>query len=1709
MPDRPPPPPLLPGGHAVTTPPRWLQRWLALVAATGLALLAYVGSAVGLEALSFAAASSLRLASASMGLIVTLAIARPISQGVGSAIGALGRRMQARPAPGAQAEIAHIPAPLMPPIKILWWLVVAGTAIHYLIGFPRRYWQLAGLDRGFHSLQLAQTLDQLGISLLAFSAFHGTLELVVGLSCVTLGVLLFWRRSDHWITLTSSLFLICFCSAEIGLTAALQSIPGRPFAFSLDLLQAIGYVAGLTLLYTFPNGRFALAWTRPLAICFAALCALWLAVPETPFNILNYAIFNRTPIASLVFNLAWLASGMLALTVRYRRLLDADERRRTRWVVAGLWVIAAAMVLVFTLDAAHEAFAAFTTPTAVALYTLRVTPYYLSLTVLALSFFAALVYDRLWDIDLIAGRTLRYTLSSLAVLFVYTMVVVAAQQLILRIPAAAVGALAATLALGLLLLFHRARRTPRTTGTPEPLDDGLTPEAAPQSLTLSGVPLWMAHLGWWVIFLHVLAVYTLGFPHRFGHLMVRPENDGLFSAAGRLSVKGAAALQSLGIAPELYLWLRLGGELLFAAIFVGVALLIYWRKPRDLMALIVSTAMLCYAVGITSFATGLAWRRPLWLGPTDALQSLATFFSLAVLYLFPRGAFAPRWTRWPLLLFATAFIVWMLDRDAPLSFLNAEAFFRTPLLSLGLMGALFGSAFWSLIYRYRRLLTPIERQQVKWVVYGFVIAGTVSLVIFVIRGVFHAWRETAPLPILLLLQLDFVIYWLALGLVPITFAIAILRYRLWDIDLIIRRTLLYGALSTVTATLFGLVVFAVYTLTGVPGLRESTLAAVLATVLVMLLIGPLHRTLQARIDARFDRVGRATRAELRRLGQAVRGQLGQTQIVDTLVAGVVPALKLTRAACLLSATGRQVSVAADGGRAGPDLGLSAAELTALARSEQVTRAPSDAYSLLVPLLHQGRASAPLLGVLALGAHRSEQPFSSAEREALATLADQVSAALVVAELVAQQRAFELSPPGRAQAKAQALAATPQHAVEELDRLAQEAWVLPSRWQLLQLLPQALETEGESALAQLADGFRLLVEGREKPGALGRGLGLITDLTSAQHHPWADSPALAPYRLAADTLAAASLEQIAALTLRLATLPAHREQTTDLAQALGALHPVAHRIGLGLSGEAERRPALEAALQQLRSTPQPGATSLASALVAAAAGNWRALIGDALAQLVGRAILEVRPLQSQVIAQAPVTLLVEIANTGDAPAREITLGLSCPPPAEVEQSALHVEQLLARQALVVEVPVEPCGAPLLAVDAQLTYADPAHATIGRSTSFEVALVAPPRWEGPLPNPYVAGRPLEPGSPVFVGREEELMLLAEHLSQEETSTLLLLGRPRIGKTSLLRKLGSQLGAGAVIVWLDGQGLAPAPDTDTLIRTIAHGIAAALGLPVALLVAEKPAFEQFVQQFLPAVLRQLGERRLVLVLDEFEALEEGRRAGVFHPFIPGYLRALMQYDPRIRFVFVGSRPIGALDMDIWANVLNQALHWRIGCLQDSAVRTLIASPLDGRLHYDEAAVRRIVRLSGGFPYFVQLICREVVQQANATRRTFVLKEHVEAAVPQIFERGEVNLVNIWRTASPTQRAVMVGLAKCEYALSRAPTTASELATVLRNHGIEASPVQLETALRGLVEDELIHLVEEPEDVAGHYRWRLALLGRWLARNRSFADLTDSFPS
>ena len=337
----------------------------------------------------------------------------------------------------------------------------------------------------------------------------------------------------------------------------------------------------------------------------------------------------------------------------------------------------------------------------------------------------------------------------------------------------------------------------------------------------------LARLAWAAFLVLSLVLFIIGLPHYLAKpVEVIPPDWTL--------VEYQAAVGQIGREPTLLSifsgWLYTFSSLLY--LILGIV--IFWRRSDEWEAVLMSAALVSFGLQLTNSEVEqilpLLARFSNWLG-------ICLFF-LAFL-LFPDGRFVPRWMRWV----AVFFVIFNLWRFIPETLPWGFASF-----------IIFPGILFPQIYRYRRISTPAQRQQTKWVVYGLAVGILPILVILLLLLMIPGAQSHTAMGLLLFNIVGGHLWGLFVLELPIWITISILRSRLWDIDLVIRRTLQYSLLSGLLALVyFGSVVVLQRIFTALTGQGQNELVTVLSTLALAALFAPLRRRVQDGIDRRFYR----------------------------------------------------------------------------------------------------------------------------------------------------------------------------------------------------------------------------------------------------------------------------------------------------------------------------------------------------------------------------------------------------------------------------------------------------------------------------------------------------------------------------------------------------------------------------------------------------------------------------------------------------------------------------------------------------------------------------------------------------------------------------------------------------------------------------------------------------------------------------------------
>jgi hypothetical protein len=605
-----------------------------------------------------------------------------------------------------------------------------------------------------------------------------------------------------------------------------------------------------------------------------------------------------------------------------------------------------------------------------------------------------------------------------------------------------------------------------------------------------------------------------------------------------------------------------------------------------------------------------------------------------------------------------------------------------------------------------------------------------------------------------------------------------------------------------------------------------------------------------------------------------------------------------------------------------------------------------------------------------------------------------------------------------------------------------------------------------------------------------------------------------YRLGYTLLTAPSIMELSLLRPQFVQLLSKREQLGRQPDPLQGLLPI-----LTSSRDSERVDLADdrlvylneagGLLRQLELNSDSWRLLIENTLVRAITDRWSGLINAGIEELRGRAQLVITLKTKRLVLEKETVVALEIFNVGRAPAEMISVALEASPAYRIHSPPQVIPFLPPAGKRQVHFSIEPLVQERFRVVFNIKYDD--RNNMGKKLGFAdmVHLLPPILNFEPIINPYSPGTPLRRNSEVFFGREGLFNFIRENAGQvAQKNVLILVGQRRTGKTSALLHLDQHIPDNLFSVYVDCQSLGVVPGMPALFHDLAWVFSDAFAaqgkeLPVPDLNEWQPdPGGLFQRQFLPAIRELLPEETtLLLIFDEFEAFENLVNDGILPPTIFTYLRHLMQHAPGISFIFAGTHRLEEMGTDYWSVLFNIALYRHVGFLDDTAATHLIRDPVSPHIIYDDLAVDKILRVTAGHPYFLQLVCYTLINRANSHRTGYITISDVNAALEEMLRLGEVHFAYLWQRSSYTEKSLLAAVAHLiDVDTSFRP---EELIGHLNEYSIYLDPAEVTLGLNSLVEREILR--EVTEGATTLFELRIGLVGLWVSQNKSLSRLHD----
>ena len=258
--------------------------------------------------------------------------------------------------------------------------------------------------------------------------------------------------------------------------------------------------------------------------------------------------------------------------------------------------------------------------------------------------------------------------------------------------------------------------------------------------------------------------------------------------------------------------------------------------------------------------------------------------------------------------------------------------------------------------------------------------------------------------------------------------------------------------------------------------------------------------------------------------------------------------------------------------------------------------------------------------------------------------------------------------------------------------------------------------------------------------------------------------------------------------------------------------------------------------------------------------------------------------------------------------------------------------------------------------------------------------------------------------------------------------------------------------------------------------------------------------------AVLETLG-LGLVLMLDEFDKLQEGIDNGVTSPQVPENIRSLIQTYPKFSAILTGSRRLKRLREEYWSALYGLGTSIPVTALDEDSARKVVTEPVRDRLAYSQEAVDRVVAVTARHPYLMQCLCNRIFDYAVQTKSRSITASVVNNTALS-FVRDNEHFASLWDYAAQGpetgRRRRQLILLLCAHSLKQGTHIGfGTLQELLAQGGVDVSEEAVDSDLTHLRELELIEFHGEIGDA--EYSLAIPLMADWIEQQQD-ADVVSS---
>lgn len=772
-------------------------------------------------------------------------------------------------------------------LRMVWFVLALLVLGVVLLAIPYRYQMLADDVYGF-----GPGLAAIGLSLTFFATYFVFWELVVFVGALAVAAFIVWRHSDTpyaMLVATSLTLLVIVLPLLDGLMRS------NPFWHWLIIaLRVCEMICLMAVFCLFPNGRFQPKWTRWLLVSW--IFTLGIVHLINPNVLANTAVLPNTRTLAdasyLLIGVSWFMVAIGGQMVRYKKFATAEEQQQSKWVLFGfillIFISLVSAVLLINVPFLRD------NPQGHIIFILVIgVVYLLSALLLPVTIaFAMLRYD-LWKVDIFINRTLVYGGLMALITAVYVLLVGGITVFTTNQSGQVVALIIATLIV--FFLIAPAKRSlqqgvDRLLPRPPQINTAVLDS---EQATMHGHALQLARLLWLGILLLSIVMFAVS------TAVISEQNLWGGIIDGSFPIDIALLQNTVGFVSSSAIWI-ISYVQLFA--FVSMGLLLFARKSNDRMGILASSMLIAIGFGFTANIVLLPILIPEWHLIVTIYQAIMFGSIVLFLFWFPNGRFYPHWTKFLAAGWFVYTILWFFWPE-----LNPH---RAP--TIWPIAIWMGWIWLGVATQFRRFhhySDAAERQQTKWVISGFVGAnmGLFVVILILATGLFANTngRTTALFSTFL-----FIIAGTSAVLIPFTISVALFRYRLWEIDFFINRTVVYGGLTFLVLFIYALLVGSLSTLFQT---QNSLFISLIATGLIAVLFQPVRARLQQTVNRLMFGERDDPYGVLSRLGQKLQETAVPEQTLLAITATIIQTLKLPYAAIELDGLPNEQNLIASSG----------------------------------------------------------------------------------------------------------------------------------------------------------------------------------------------------------------------------------------------------------------------------------------------------------------------------------------------------------------------------------------------------------------------------------------------------------------------------------------------------------------------------------------------------------------------------------------------------------------------------------------------------------------------------------------------------------------------------------------------------------------------------------------------------------------------------